>query len=405
MSDNSKYFATKKPLDAEPLCGTEPKTKKAKLESQFGPDSKTPLCSYSDFANVMYDMYKDTIKCVNVTNKIWYEYDNKLHKWVLTSTEETAFFVLFKQIYGLHETLTDSEKIPIILESLYEHNDPKFLENIINEMSYKLYDDKFMEKLDTLTHLVGFNNGVYDLSSKHFRQGCPTDMISEQIPYDYVEYFDEHPDVISVRHFFEQIMPDEHKRHILLNSIARSLGKNTHEYQKLTCWVGSGSNGKSKLMELVAETFGPNYFGALPMSALKVESGKSTYNSFSFPELADKKGKRFLKVEEPEFSDVINVGRLKQLVDTDKIYTRTSSGEPFSYTPNFSPVLMCSRLPELSFSSMSDDMTSSLNVINFGSKFVDNPNSENPNEFKIIHDLNVSKLKQAFMWMLINGHY
>ena len=40
------------------------------------------------------------------------------------------------------------------------------------------YDNKFTEKLDDQKHLIGFENGIYDLNKSVFRGGLPSDYVS-----------------------------------------------------------------------------------------------------------------------------------------------------------------------------------------------------------------------------------
>ena len=65
-----------------------------------------------------------------------------------------------------------------------------------------------------------------------------------------------------------------------------------------------GSNGKTTHIDLISRALG-DYYSKLPVSVI-TEKRKSS--SAATPELANKKGIRFIDLEEPECDDKINVG-------------------------------------------------------------------------------------------------
>jgi P4 family phage/plasmid primase-like protien len=168
--------------------------------------------------------------------------------------------------------------------------------------------------------------------------------------------------------------------------------------QKMFFWTGSGSNGKGTLIDLLDHTLG-DYYGTLPVTLLTV---KRKGSSSATPELADKKGKRVLIMQEPDQDDELNVGFLKELTGQDKIMARALYGQPCYYIPQFIPILACNKLPKITFDGGIDRRT---RVVEHTQKFVDEPTK--PNEHPKDPELR-TKLKtwhKPFMWLLLNTYY
>lgn len=164
--------------------------------------------------------------------------------------------------------------------------------------------------------------------------------------------------------------------------------------------VTYNSNGKSTTVELMEKTMG-EYFGVLPTTVLTRKRGNA---SNATPELADKRGKRVLFIQEPEHDDTIYVGLMKNLTGGDWIEARALYGMPFRYKPQFKLVLVCNKLPYIP---ANDQGTwRRLRVTPWESKFVDHVPTKN-NEFKKDKKLQekLSKWKEAFMWILLNKYY
>jgi P4 family phage/plasmid primase-like protien len=164
--------------------------------------------------------------------------------------------------------------------------------------------------------------------------------------------------------------------------------------------VSYNSNGKSATVNLVQYTLG-DYFGVLPTTVLTRKEGNS---SNATPELADKRGKRLLVIQEPEHNDTVYVGRMKNLTGGDWIQARALYGDPFMYKPQFKLMLTCNRLPHIP---ATDGGTwRRLRVTPWESMFIDGI-PKKKNEYKKDPELDdkMKEWKQAFIWWILKDYY
>jgi P4 family phage/plasmid primase-like protien len=192
----------------------------------------------------------------------------------------------------------------------------------------------------------------------------------------------------------EKVLTNENVRKYVMTLFASILdGKNRDE--KFHMWTGSGSNGKSKIVELFQYAIG-DYACIFNVSLLTQKRvGSSATNS----ELAIAKGKRFAILQEPEENERLNVGIMKELTGGDTIQCRPLYKEPIKFKPMFKMILTCNHMPAIP----PDDGGTWRRVrrVEFASKFVDNP--VHSNEFKIDRELTYKfeVWKETFMIMLL----
>ena len=366
-----------------------------------------------DIAMVIKELYKYEYKCTSIKDNVWWQFEN--HRWrkidsaytlgIRMSEEVAKQFAELAAGYMRESILSTGQKADILLKKssdiikiISELKRTSYKERIIRECSSLFYDSKFEEKLDDNSFLIGFKNGVYDLRNLLFRNGCPDDYISFSTGYDYENnYTTNSADVISIEKFIRSIHPADDLRKYVMCFLA-SLLEGGNSDQKMFFWTGSGSNGKGTLIDLLDHTLG-DYYGTLPVTLLTV---KRKGCSNATPELADKKGKRVLVMQEPEHDDEINVGFLKELTGQDKIMARSLYHTPFYYVPQFTPILPCNVLPKMKFDGGVDRRT---RVVEHTQKFVDEPTK--PNEHPKDPQLR-AKLKtwhKPFIWLLLNIYY
>lgn len=157
----------------------------------------------------------------------------------------------------------------------------------------------------------------------------------------------------------------------------------------------TGSNSKSKIKELFTNCLG-DYTINFPITMLTSKRPKS--NSAT-PEIAQSAGKRFGYFDEPDEGQRINVGLMKGLTGGDIIKARALYKEPVEFKPQFKLVLLCNDMPTVP--AHDEGTWRRICVIQFLSKFVDNPTK--PNEFKRDNKLSRKMVKwtETFMSMLI----
>ena len=157
------------------------------------------------------------------------------------------------------------------------------------------YKKEIMEKFDSDTNLLGFDNGIYDLKNNVFREGRPEDYVTMStkvylpvkacdlpIKLDQMlerwdnpsdELIDAFPEMkfynrlySDLDDFINKIVPNENVKKYTLKFLAKCFcGENRDE--GFYMWTGTGGNGKSKLIDLTSLCMG-DYACNLPIALL-----------------------------------------------------------------------------------------------------------------------------------------
>ncbi len=174
-----------------------------------------------------------------------------------------------------------------------------------------------------------------------------------------------------------------------------------HRYIMDGFFVTHNSNGKSKLEELFTAGFG-DYTIKFPITLL---TGKRAASNQCTPELVKAKGKRIGYFVEPSEGERVNAGLMKEFTGGDKIYARGLNQDPIEFKPQFKLSLLCNDVPH--FPPKDTGVWRRVEIVEFTSKFTDNPNPENPNEFPIDNKISekIQLWKELFMSYLIDVYY
>lgn len=367
--------------------------------------------THNDVARVVHHMYRYEYACSSIRNNTWYEFRN--HRWVPCDSAHSLRIRLntevvreYINVCTYHNTSALREDVDDGEQTMHAEKSSKlsriamqlkmrpFKENVMRECCELFYQEKFEELLDSNPGLLGFTNGVYDLDNMEFREGRPDDYVSFCTGIDFVPYDKNNEYVKEIEYFWRQVHPNDNVRKYVLTLLASFLSGHTKE-ERFHIWTGTGSNGKSKVIDLFELALG-EYCCKLPVSLLTAKRAASNAAS---SEVARAKGKRFACLQEPSEDEKLNVGLMKELSGGDTIVTRALFKEPIQFKPMFKMVLPCNHLPNVP----SDDGGTwrRIRLVEFQSKFVQNPTKEN--EFPI--DVNISqKFPQwapHFMCMLL----
>jgi P4 family phage/plasmid primase-like protien len=353
-----------------------------------------------DMACVIYAKFRDMYSCCDFGKNIWFRWAG--HVWRETDKGVDLQLKLSKQIARVFfdkmttmqvemkdrglldcsgEGKTDCgfceycqvEKQRSGLNTMHmKLKTTKFKDNVMRECRELFFDEEFTKKIDSNKDLIAFNNGVLDLTNFEFRDGKPEDYLSFStgIDYDPARKYYDYDTWPAVDTFMKQVLPDKVVREYFLKHLATNLvGGNTA--QKFHILTGSGSNGKSMIMNLTSTALG-DYACTVPIS-LFTQKRKGSGNAA--PEVIRLKGRRFVTMQEPDESIALNTGLMKEITSGEKMYARDlfKSGTEFEVQAKFH--LACNDKPKIN---TTDGGTwRRLVVINFLSKFVPTPVANN----------------------------
>lgn len=372
--------------------------------------------SHYKIAKVIYSIYKHRFRIDDIKNPDWYEFDGfrwaKTHIMnILISEELQKYYKGIKisdtgalQNSDLQEFIQNKDKLEANLRNSLVDNiinkleNVSFKKNVMTEMHYlfKSLEPNFVSKLDSNPYLIGFKNGIYDLEKMQFRQGEQRDYLTLTTGYDFIDYDPDCQEVQDIYDFLRKIIPNQKVFEYLLKVLGRSLlGINDEHFYIFTGL--SGANGKSTLINFLEYTLG-DYMTSADVSLL---TNNRAMSSSASPDIIRLKGRRFVSFAEPEYGDTLKTGIIKAFSGGDTIIARELYKAPISFKLQASMFMCCNDLPNVN--SIDGGTFRRLRVIEFKSRFCDNPIK--PNEFKIDPTIKdkIKKWRPYFMSILI--HY
>jgi P4 family phage/plasmid primase-like protien len=390
-------------------------------------NEQTNIGSDYDIAKLTKHLVGDVYACVNIKKNLWYTFNGNL--WKVNDEGISLRSILSNSVHNTYLDYVDkcvklisdidtsneeqermSKKIQseirnaLLIANKLKQSSRK--SQIMTELKELYHNSELITKLDDNDYLLGFNNGVYDFKKNKFRKGEPSDYISMSTGYDYIEIDPEnekHSRIMDeINDFMSKLFPNEELRQYMWEHLASSLiGEN--KAQKFNVYIGGGSNGKSKLIDLMKYALG-DYYGTVDIANFTT---KRQGGSGPKPELVEIRNKRYVNMSEPSKGDRLNDGLMKQWTGGDIIQARGMYElKTLSFVPKFTLTLQTNAL--LDINANDNGIWRRMRVVKFETTFkdiLDEISKLKKNSYQFLKDRSLNtKLKlwgPYFMCMLI----
>jgi P4 family phage/plasmid primase-like protien len=368
-------------------------------------EEATKTMTEHDMARVVFAMFRDEFKCSDYGQNEWYRFVG--HVWKLTrkgvgllaklSSDVWKKFVEKENKMQQLMMVTDpcncggkkkgeepaepcemckiEKRKAKYMEAQKKLKTTAFKKNVMEEARLLFLDEELSVKLDTNKNLIAFDNGIFDTLNMEFRDGKSEDYLSFSTGLDYHKdkHYTEYACWTDLWKFLSSILPDPEVLNYFMAHLATCMvGGNPA--QKFHILTGSGSNGKSMLVILMATCMG-TYACKAPITLITQDRGKAgTAN----PELVRMKGKRFVTMQEPEEGANIKTGLMKELSSCEKITARdlfAGAKEMIDIEIQAKYHVSCNNKPKVD--TQDGGTWRRLLVIDFPNKFVPNPTAPN----------------------------
>ncbi|NBO99333.1 MAG: hypothetical protein EBU90_04290 [Proteobacteria bacterium] len=357
-------------------------------------------------SKLIYRLYGEKFVCSNPEKNEWY-YFNGI-RWIKENKSFNLRKLMISEVFAKVENYRKQLLREAASEELVKnyHNILKILGSgfKLNCLELEFYNSNFYKIIDQNRDLIGFENGVYDLTSFEFRKGTSSDYVSMSTGYEYIPYTHDSPEYIELFDLLCKILPHKEVRHFTLKSLASCLDGHIRD-ENFYIYSGknnTGGNGKSTVMDLLLKSLG-DYACVCPVTLVtaKRESANSANSA-----LANIRNKRAVIMQEPESNEMIQAGTMKALTGGDRVSTRELHSSQMEFKPHAKFFMCCNKIPTMS--DIDGGVVRRIKITEFVSRFVEEPSAEALEkgiyEFKIDKDLK-SKLdsyKSVFMSVLID---
>ena len=280
----------------------------------------------------------------------------------------------------------------------------EFKTSIIKELKQHYNEPNLLSKLDSKTHLIGFDNGVYDLVQKEFRKATIDDCVSWSVGFDYIDIDSCSADTIDyLENFVYSLFENKDTGKYFLKHIGSFLfGGNKEEL--IHFWVGNGRNGKGTIDDILRETLGPYYH---VLEDAFFTTSKKNQDEAS-PTMIALKNVRLTMTTEPEGNTSYLSSKFKRICGNDPIHCRSLySNQMQTFIPTFKPVIQTNHLPN--FTDVDVGLLQRIRVINFCYTFVKPTEYDSSNKYHKLIDIelktNLRNMKKEFMALLIKWYH
>lgn len=331
-----------------------------------------------------YDKYNKLVKCDGYPIELDNNVPNVIRAYLKEKFDEidpnSSMFIKYSKIYQSYYKMLGGTG---------------YCEAIIKKLRYYYNKDNIEQLIDTNYDLLAFENKVYDLSIKDFRNIEKDDYINYHIHFKAPTEDDYDKNVEKdIYDFLYSIQKGESNTKFLLKIIGNSLFGN--KYEKIYLLTGTGGNGKGVLTSLMEKTCG-DYFYTTSSQLLTSRFKGSAPNS----SLYNCKNRRIVMVNEPEENDGdkelrFNLEFVKKITSNDTIETRDLNKSAEKFCANWVTFIQCNEKPTLD--KIDDAVRRRFLLKSFPYNFVDSPKKD--------HEKKINRsLKNKFNNVIYHKHF
>lgn len=274
----------------------------------------------------------------------WYMYDSKKGKWIIDFNEinlhqlsilihdniKNDWKIVKEYICSWGLSLTETENILEKEEKKYKQWQVSTMSSGLRKKTIDLLKSevemiKHMSEFDTDNYLLNTTSGVLNLRNGDLTPHKHSHHMLKQSPIEY----DKNAKCLRWEQFLNEVFNNDTE---LIKYIQRAVGYSlTGDMKEQIFFIlnGSGSNGKSTFLDIIAMLMGDYHHSA------DIETFIKQYNRGIPQDLAVLKGARFVSSTEPPTGKYWDEDRIKKITGGDNLKVRYLYGRDFEYSPTY----------------------------------------------------------------------
>lgn len=335
--------------------------------------------------NLAEYVLKGKLYCVKKSTGTVWKYISKTKLWQEALKDDVSDMILTMVVPQLEIIINNiktlmsqappdlAEQFPPLLDNV-EKLKQRFetvsrCDTIARQLKVRFFDPSFLELLDSVpTRLPLRNEMVIDLPTGDLLVRGQSHFFSFECPVEY--YPDATSDVLDG--FLDDITCGDKDLLADLQLVLGSCLTGDVRLRQLYIFYGTGSNGKTTLMNLLESVLGP-YYQTAHRSIFVEKDGTGELDK----SLAALRRARVAVFNEPNFGDKLGESIIKAFTGNDTMIGRGMYENQVQFKAQFKPIILCNHKPECSNDQALWDR---LVMFPFNCRYTDNPNPANPRE-------------------------
>lgn len=256
--------------------------------------------------------------------EIAYEIMSDYHFKTLRETEDVLYYKDGVYKYGAETIIKEEAEKRIAECTAYLANE------VLKTIQRNTYVS--VHEFDKDPNLLNVKNCIVNIRTGEVSEHTPNYLSRVQLGAKY------HPKAVAYKfcRFIKQCLPDPKDAVTVIEEMATCLLKELH-FEKAYMFVGSGSNGKSTLLETLQAVLGEDSYSNVSMSDL-------VFGRFARAELDGKLANIYADITSEELT---RTGVLKALISGDAITVERKNRDPFKMHPFAKMFFSANELPEI----------------------------------------------------------